>query len=85
MRQSLLPMYMTLGRWHSFGSGVPAKAPVGQTVTSAISSVRLLQVYHCGIKKTLLVHKVGNQAFFLRRDLGTELRAVPAQLKMLPG
>lgn len=62
------------------------KAPVGQTVTSTIPLVRLLQVHHRSIKKkTLLVRKVGNQAFFLRGNLGTELRAVPAQLKMLPG
>lgn len=62
------------------------KGPVGQTVTSAISFVLLLQVHHRSIKKkTLSVRKVGNQAFFLRGNLGTELRAVPAQLKMLPG
>lgn len=62
------------------------KAPVGRTVTSAISFVLLLQVHHRSIKKkTLLVRKVGNQAFFIRGNLGTELRAIPAQLKMLPG
>lgn len=83
---------MALGRRRSFGSGVPAKAPVRQTVTGTISFVLWMQVYHCSIKKknqnqkkTLLVHKVGNQVSFLSGSLGTELRAVPAQLKTLPG
>lgn len=52
---------MTRGGWHSFGSVVPAKAPVGQTVTSAISSVQMLQVYHCSIKKKTTTTKNPNK------------------------
>lgn len=68
---------MTLGRWHGFGSGVPAKAPVRQTVTSAISFVLLLQVYQRGIKKTPLSTPSGKPGVLPQRQFGYRAPSSP--------